>query len=159
MADLLTARGKGFYRTVGTERFFYIFFTFGEVFGCQSPPCCLSTGLVWALGFAPPGLSTGQQPSHYLYSCTHSKPCDEHHFALSVLSGVIFLVWKIKTANIVAHAIAPIGFIFCVISLLTGSIWAKPTLGYLLGLGCTPNLHADFGVLYAGVIALFSALK
>ena len=80
------------------------------------------------------------------------------YFAMSVL-GVIFLVWKIKTANIVAQAIAPIGFIFCVLSLLTGSIWAKPTWGtyWVWDARLTSMLILAF--LYAGVMALFAAFE
>ncbi len=78
------------------------------------------------------------------------------YFAMSVL-GVIFLVWKVKTANVVAQAIAPIGFVACVLSLLTGSIWAKPTWGtyWVWDARLTSMLILAF--LYAGVMALFSA--
>ena len=73
--------------------------------------------------------------------------------------GVIYLVWKIKTANMVAQALAPIGFILCVVSLLTGSIWAKPTWGtyWVWDARLTSMLILAF--LYAGVMAMFIAFE
>ncbi len=72
---------------------------------------------------------------------------------------MIYLVWKIKTASLVAQALAPIGFLLCVISLLTGSIWAKPTWGtyWVWDARLTSMLILAF--LYAGVMAMFAAFE
>ena len=80
------------------------------------------------------------------------------YFAMSVL-GVIFLVWKIKTANIVAQAIAPMGLMACVLALITGSIWGRPTWGsyWVWDARLTSMLILAF--LYVGVMALFSAFE
>ncbi|OAV15045.1 heme ABC transporter permease [Moraxella catarrhalis] len=148
---------QGFLTTVGTERFFYIFSPWVKYLATIAA-LLLGTGLVWALGFAPPDYLQGNSYRIIFIHVPTASLAMSIYFALSVL-GVIFLVWKIKTANIVAQAIAPIGFIFCVISLLTGSIWAKPTWGtyWVWDARLTSMLILAF--LYAGVIALFSAFE
>lgn len=54
---------------------------------------------------------------------------------------------------------APIGFILCVLSLLTGSIWAKPTWGTYLDIRCHLTSMLILAFLYAGVMALFAAFE
>lgn len=45
------------------------------------------------------------------------------------LSSLFYLVWRHPLADIMAEAVAPIGAVFTVISLLTGSIWGRPMWG------------------------------
>jgi len=45
------------------------------------------------------------------------------------LSSLFYLVWRHPLADIMAEAVAPIGAVFTIISLLTGSIWGKPMWG------------------------------
>lgn len=46
--------------------------------------------------------------------------------AMAVFSA-IFLIWRTKTADIMARSCAPIGAVFCFLALLTGSLWGVPT--------------------------------
>ncbi|MDO5652042.1 MAG: heme ABC transporter permease [Moraxella sp.] len=146
---------QGFLITVGGQQFFRIFSPWvkwlaGIAF------ILLSVGSVWGLGFAPPDYLQGNSYRIIFIHVPTASLAMSIYFAMSVL-GVIFLVWKIKTANMVAQAIAPIGFIACVLSLLTGSIWAKPTWGtyWVWDARLTSMLILAF--LYAGVMALFAA--
>ncbi|MGI9461287.1 MAG: heme ABC transporter permease CcmC [Alphaproteobacteria bacterium] len=41
----------------------------------------------------------------------------------------IFLVWRSPMCNIMARAIAPVGLLFTLICLITGSLWGKPAWG------------------------------
>ncbi len=50
-------------------------------------------------------------------------------FAFISLSSIGNIIFKIKVLPIMAKSIAPVGMIFCLISLVTGSIWGKPTWG------------------------------
>lgn len=45
------------------------------------------------------------------------------------VASAIGLVWRIKLAHLVAHAIAPIGAAFTFLALATGSLWGKPMWG------------------------------
>ena len=148
---------QGFLTTVGTERFFNIFSPWVKWLALIAA-VLLGVGMVCGLGFAPPDYLQGNSYRIIFIHVPAASLAMSIYFALAVL-GVIFLVWKIKTANIVAQAIAPIGFVFCVLSLLTGSIWAKPTWGayWVWDARLTSMLILAF--LYVGVMALFSAFE
>ena len=50
-------------------------------------------------------------------------------FSLIALLSVISFVFKNKNFSIIAKSLAPSGFVFNIIALITGSIWGKPTWG------------------------------
>lgn len=148
---------QGFLTTVGTERFFHIFSPWVKWLAGIAV-VLLTIGTVWGLGFAPPDYLQGNSYRIIFIHVPAASLAMSIYFALAVL-GVIFLVWKIKTANLVSQAIAPMGFIFCVLSLITGSIWGKPTWGtyWVWDARLTSMLILAF--LYVGVMALFSAFE
>ena len=45
------------------------------------------------------------------------------------VSCIFYLVWKHPLADLIANAIAPIGLIFSILTLITGSLWGKPMWG------------------------------
>ena len=49
-------------------------------------------------------------------------------FSLAI-SCIFYLVWKHPLADLISSAIAPIGAIFSVLTLVTGSLWGKPMWG------------------------------
>jgi len=76
---------------------------------------------------------------------------------MGILS-LIFLVWRIKIADMLAYSIAPIGALFAFLALVTGSIWGKPMWGtwWIWDARLTSELILLF--LYLGYIALYKAL-
>ena len=48
-------------------------------------------------------------------------------FSLISFLSFFGLVFKIKNFTIISKSFAPSGFLFCLIALVTGSIWGKPT--------------------------------
>ena len=50
------------------------------------------------------------------------------YFSLAI-SCIFYLVWKHPLADLISNAIAPIGLIFSVLTLITGSLWGKPMWG------------------------------
>jgi heme exporter protein C len=50
-------------------------------------------------------------------------------FSMITLLSVIGYVFKIRNFFLISKSLAPSGFIFSVIALVTGSIWGKPTWG------------------------------
>ena len=50
-------------------------------------------------------------------------------FSLIGFLTILNFLFKIKNALIIYKSLAPIGLIFCLISLVTGSIWGQPTWG------------------------------
>lgn len=154
---VLSRLWQGFLTTVGTEPFFRIFSPWVKWLSVVAG-ILLFIGSVWGLAFAPPDYLQGNSYRIIFIHVPTASLAMSIYLAMGIL-GVIFLVWKIKTANIVAQAIAPIGFVACVLSLITGSIWAKPTWGtyWVWDARLTSMLILAF--LYAGVMALFAAFE
>ena len=50
------------------------------------------------------------------------------YFSISIAS-IFFLIWKHPFADIIARSIAPLGLIFSILTILTGSLWGKPMWG------------------------------
>jgi heme exporter protein C len=73
-------------------------------------------------------------------------------------AGAIGLVWRIKVAEIVARASAPIGASFTALTLVTGSLWGKPMWGawWVWDARLTSELILLF--LYMGYMALQSSI-
>jgi heme exporter protein C len=80
-------------------------------------------------------------------------------YMVMAVSGAIFLIWKIKLAEIVAFTSAPIGASFTFLALATGSLWGKPMWGtwWVWDARLTSELILLF--LYFGVMALYAAIE
>ncbi|MDF1818031.1 MAG: heme ABC transporter permease [Immundisolibacteraceae bacterium] len=79
-------------------------------------------------------------------------------YMVMAINGAIYLVWKIKLADIVAESAAPIGASFTFLALATGSLWGKPMWGtwWVWDARLTSELVLLF--LYLGTIALRGAI-
>ena len=75
-------------------------------------------------------------------------------YTLMVIFASMGLIWRFKMSHIFTQAAAPIGAIFTLITLITGSIWGKPTWGsfWVWDARLTSELILLF--LYLGYIAL-----
>jgi heme exporter protein C len=80
-------------------------------------------------------------------------------YVLMAVCGVITLVWRMKMAEVVLLASAPVGAAFTFLALVTGSIWGKPMWGtwWVWDGRLTSELILLF--LYLGVIALHNAIE
>jgi len=80
-------------------------------------------------------------------------------YAFMAVNGFIGLVWRIKLSEILAMASAPVGAAFTFITLVTGSVWGKPTWGtwWTWDARLTSELVMLF--LYFGVIGLYGAIE
>lgn len=78
--------------------------------------------------------------------------------AIGFLS-LIYLVWRIKLAELMAYSLAPIGGLMTFLALLTGAIWGKPMWGawWVWDARLTSELILLF--LYFGYIVLYDAIK
>ena len=50
-------------------------------------------------------------------------------FSVITFLSIIGYIFKIKNLFLISKSLAPSGFVFCIIALVTGSIWGKPTWG------------------------------
>ena len=72
-------------------------------------------------------------------------------------AGFVAVVWRIKLAELVAMACAPIGAAFTFVTLVSGALWGRPTWGtyWVWDARLTSELVLLF--LYFGVIGLYRA--
>lgn len=114
-------------------------------------------GLTAGLAFAP---SDYQQGNVYriIYCHVPSAILSLMIYITMSISVIIFFIWKIKVADVVAKASAPIGAWFALLTLVTGSIWGKPTWGtwWIWDARLTSELILLF--IYCGIIAIRSAI-
>jgi len=126
----------------------------------------------WAFAFAFPLLAIG------IYGAIYSVPADYQQgenfrilyihvpaawmslfiFVVMAIQAFIALVWRIKACEILAMSCAPIGAAFTLITLVSGSIWGKPTWGTWWT--WDPRLTSELVLLflYLGVMGLYSAI-
>lgn len=80
-------------------------------------------------------------------------------YMVMAISSAIFLIWRLKIADVVAVASAPIGAAFTAVALLTGSFWGKPMWGtwWIWDARLTSELILLF--LYLGYMALRAAME
>ncbi len=118
----------------------------------------LVAGLYGALFYAPPDYQQGESV-RIIY--IHVPAAWMSLFVYMVMAGAaaIGLVWRIKLAEVVAAASAPIGASFTFLALVTGSLWGKPMWGtwWVWDGRLTSELILLF--LYLGFIGLHAAIE
>lgn len=146
-----------FLHQFGSSR--YLYHISGKILPYSGVICAifLGYGLIVGLFIAPPDY---QQGDAYRIIFIH-VPCAI--LSLSIYVGmafcsVIYLIWRIKVADVIARTLAPIGLLFAFCALVTGSIWGKPMWGtwWIWDARLTSELILFF--LYMGYLALYSAL-
>lgn len=50
-------------------------------------------------------------------------------YTIICINSIVYLIWKIKIADLIAKSSAEIGAVFCFLALVTGAIWGKPMWG------------------------------
>ncbi|TXH03492.1 MAG: heme ABC transporter permease [Nevskiaceae bacterium] len=80
-------------------------------------------------------------------------------YVLMAAAGAVAVIWRIKLAECVLVAAAPIGASFTALALVTGMLWGKPMWGayWVWDARLTSELILLF--LYAGVIGLNQAIE
>lgn len=116
----------------------------------------LTVGLVWALLFAPPDYQQGES-FRIFYIHVPSAILSMSLYLAMAIAAFCGLVWQLKLADASTAALAPIGAVITLISLITGAAWGKPMWGtwWVWDARLTSQLILLF--LYLGVIALHNA--
>jgi heme exporter protein C len=114
--------------------------------------------LVLGLAYAPADYLQGNS-FRIIYIDVPAAILEQSAFMMMAIAGAIYLIWRMKMAAWVAKVIAPIGASLCLIAILTGAIWGKPTWGtwWVWDARLTSMLMLLF--LYFGVIALQRAME
>tara|TARA_B100001123_G_C15292162_1_gene1017844 strand:- start:71 stop:781 length:711 start_codon:yes stop_codon:yes gene_type:complete len=85
-------------------------------------------GIFYALFLSPPDYIQGDSV-RIMYVHVPSAFIGMGCFALIGLASILNIIFKIKIMPQLAKSLAPIGIIFTLISIITGSLWGKPTWG------------------------------
>ena len=85
-------------------------------------------GLIYALFISPQDYIQGDSV-RIMYVHVPSSFIALGSFALIGIASILNLIFKIKFMPLIAKSLAPIGIIFTLISIVTGSLWGKPTWG------------------------------
>ncbi len=118
----------------------------------------IAVGSIWGLAFAPADYQQGNS-FRIIYVHVPAAFLAQSIFVAMAVSGLIFLVWKIKVADMAAAMMAPLGAAMTFIALFSGAVWGVPTWGtwWMWDARLTSMLILLF--LYVGVIALRGAFS
>ena len=85
-------------------------------------------GLINALITSPPDAVQGNSV-RIMYEHVPSSFIAIACFGFIGIASIATLIFKVKILPLMAKSIAPVGSVFCLISIVTGSLWGKPTWG------------------------------
>jgi len=85
-------------------------------------------GLVYALFISPPDYIQGDAV-RIMYVHVPSSFIALGCFGFIGIASILNLIFKIKFVSLMAKSLAPVGCIFSLVSIVTGSLWGKPTWG------------------------------
>ncbi len=149
---------KTLYHRLGSPKWFYQITGKWLPWFAISSVLLLGIGLVMGLAYAPMDYQQGNS-FRIMYVHVPAAFLAQSVYMMMAAAGVVMLVWKIKMADVVAQALAPVGAMMTFISLVTGAIWGMPTWGtwWMWDARLTSMLILFF--LYLGVIALREAVS
>lgn len=116
----------------------------------------LVTGAVWGLAFAPADFKQGNS-YRIIYIHVPAAFLALAGYYIMAISGAVGLIWKMKLPFMVMKSAAPIGALLTFVSLVTGSIWGKPTWGTWWEWDARITSMLILFFLYLGMIALQQA--
>jgi heme exporter protein C len=116
----------------------------------------VSTASVWGLAFAPDDFKQGNS-YRIIYIHVPAAFLALAGYYIMAISGAVGLIWKMKLPFMVMKSAAPIGALLTFVSLITGSIWGKPTWGTWWEWDARITSMLILFFLYLGMIALQQA--
>ncbi|MYA16828.1 MAG: hypothetical protein F4Z28_08700, partial [Gammaproteobacteria bacterium] len=117
----------------------------------------IAVGSIWGLGFVPPERLQGNSV-RILFIHAPAAHLAEAIYVTIAIAGFVFLVWRMKMADMLIQAAAPIGLVVTVVALATGIIWGIPTwgTGWVWDARTVSTLLLAF--LFFGLVALRQAI-
>ena len=85
-------------------------------------------GLIYALFISPPDYIQGDSV-RIMYVHVPASFIALGCFGFIGIASILNLIFKIKFMSLMAKSLAPVGCIFSLVSIVTGSLWGKPTWG------------------------------
>ncbi len=158
MARFVPESLRRLWHRLGSPRWFYETTAAWIPWLAAASVLLLLTGTTWGLVFSPPDYLQGDS-YRIIYIHVPAAMLAQSGYITMAVCGVILLVWRMKLADMVMTAVAPIGAAFTALALASGSIWGKPTWGtyWIWDARITSVLILLF--LYLGIIGLRRALE
>lgn len=117
---------------------------------------CLVWGLVWGLLYAPPDFRQGNSfRIIYLHVPAAFIALAGYYFMAA--AGAVYLVWRIKLADMVLKVSALLGAAMTLLALVSGAIWGKPTWGTWWVWDARITSMLILFLLYVGIVLLYEA--
>ena len=85
-------------------------------------------GLIYALFISPPDYIQGDSV-RIMYVHVPASFIALGCFGFIGIASILNFIFKIKIMSLMAKSLAPVGCIFSLVSIVTGSLWGKPTWG------------------------------
>lgn len=142
---------------LGSPRRFYQFCSLMQPWLFVISLVALAVGLVGGLLIAPADYLQGEG-FRIIYVHVPCAMLSMLLYVVLALASAVYLIWRVKVADLIAYCIAPIGALFTFCALVTGAIWGKPMWGtwWIWDARLTSELILLF--LYVGYIGLYSAI-
>ncbi|MGE3319289.1 MAG: heme ABC transporter permease [Candidatus Berkiella sp.] len=143
--------------SLGSPRRFYQFCTRMQPWCFAISLLALAYGLIAGLYIAPADYLQGDG-FRIIYVHVPCAILSLMLYVVLALSSAIYLIWRVKIADMIAYCLAPIGALFTFLALVTGAIWGKPMWGtwWIWDARLTSELILLF--LYMGYMGLYSAI-
>ena len=90
--------------------------------------CVIGVGLIYALLISPPDAVQGNSV-RIMYIHVPASFISISCYTVMGLISILSIIFKIKILPYIAKSIAPVGFVFALVSVFSGSLWGKPTWG------------------------------
>jgi heme exporter protein C len=85
-------------------------------------------GLIYSLFLSPPDFTQGDSV-RIMYVHVPASFITLGCFGFMGIASICALIFKIKILPLTAKSLAPVGSVFALVSIVTGSLWGKPTWG------------------------------
>ncbi|MBB3190759.1 heme ABC transporter permease [Halomonas cerina] len=145
-----------FIHKLGSPKWFYAISARLQPWCWGAAVALILVGSVWGLAFAPADYQQGNS-FRIIYVHVPAAFLAQSIFVTMAVAGMIFMVWRIKLADMAAAMMAPLGAGMTFVALFSGAVWGMPTWGtwWMWDARLTSMLILFF--LYIGVIALRGA--
>jgi heme exporter protein C len=146
-----------FWHQLSSPEYFYRFA--GSALHWLVLPCagCFAVGIYAGLVLAPPDYQQGDSV-RIMYIHVPAAWMSLFIYVVMAIAGILAVVWRTKIAEWTAIACAPVGAMFTAVTLITGSLWGRPTWGTYWAWDARLTAELVLLFLYLGVIALYHAI-
>ena len=115
-----------------------------------------SLSVFWGLFLTPEDYIQGNS-FRIIYLHVPASFVSQSLYTVMAISGVLYLIWRVKLAAYLIVAIAPIGAMTTFIALITGAIWGIPTWGTWWQWDARITSTLILFIMYLGLISLHSS--